>query len=426
MSCGKLIVERLHNCSTKIFFAPQMSVEMSKHRYSGKVIIRSDAVKKDGTAAVCLQVFLNSKKKVLPLGFSVMPEEFNVDSQLVRLKKPRNIPTQVRKKMTETENDYNVTILKKSALMKHIFAKAIMMDVILTREKFVEEFNNEAMQKDFVHFVSVEIENEKKERTAGTIAQYNQFYNHLTKYRKVIMFSELTFETIDGFQKYLKGKRLSTNTIAKHHKQMKKFVLLAIKKGLPIPNPYANFKIKKKRTTPPFLNEEELERLIEKYQAGSLSPRLQSICRAFLFMCFTGLRDSDVRRLTMKNVGTNEIFFTPQKTQDSLQILKVPLSGPAKKLLPYDRNMGEVLFDLPSTQKFNDALNLIGQYCDFPKLTTKMARHTFATMFLTVGGEVTVLQELMGHANIQTTMNYVHVLPKRKHEGIALFNRLMK
>ena len=280
-------MERCHNCSTKIFAAPQISVEMSKHRYSGKVIILSDAVKKDGTAAVCLQVFLNSKKKVLPLGFAVRPEEFNVETQAVRLKKARNLPTQVRKQMTETENDYNITILRKSALMKHIFAKSIMQDAILTREKFVEEFNNEAMQKDFIHFVSVEIENEKLERTAGTIAQYNQFFNHLTNFRKVIMFSELTFETIDGFQKYLKGKKLSTNTIAKHHKQMKKFVLLAIKKGLPIPNPYLNFKIKKKRTTPPFLNEEEFERLIRKYQAGSLSPRLQELCRAFLFMCFT-------------------------------------------------------------------------------------------------------------------------------------------
>ncbi|MCY7352030.1 MAG: tyrosine-type recombinase/integrase [Cytophagaceae bacterium] len=38
-----------------------------------------------------------------------------------------------------------------------------------------------------------------------------------------------------------------------------------------------------------------------------------------------------------------------------------------------------------------------------------MVRHTFATMFLRKNGKVQVLQRLLGHGDIQTTMRYVHL-----------------
>ena len=42
-----------------------------------KVIIRSDAVKRNGKAALALQVFINSKRKVIPLGFDVEIKYFD-------------------------------------------------------------------------------------------------------------------------------------------------------------------------------------------------------------------------------------------------------------------------------------------------------------------------------------------------------------
>ncbi|MCK4782649.1 MAG: tyrosine-type recombinase/integrase [Desulfobacteraceae bacterium] len=39
-------------------------------------------------------------------------------------------------------------------------------------------------------------------------------------------------------------------------------------------------------------------------------------------------------------------------------------------------------------------------------------RHTFATLFLTNGGQLTTLKEIMGHEDIQTTQKYVHFLPE--------------
>jgi hypothetical protein len=46
-------------------------------------------------------------------------------------------------------------------------------------------------------------------------------------------------------------------------------------------------------------------------------------------------------------------------------------------------------------------------------------RHTYGTRHSQAGTELPVLAELMGHANIQTTMIYVHAARKQKIEATA-------
>ena len=39
-------------------------------------------------------------------------------------------------------------------------------------------------------------------------------------------------------------------------------------------------------------------------------------------------------------------------------------------------------------------------------------RHTFATDMIVKGAEIAVVQELMGHASVETTQIYTHVMKK--------------
>jgi site-specific recombinase XerD len=43
------------------------------------------------------------------------------------------------------------------------------------------------------------------------------------------------------------------------------------------------------------------------------------------------------------------------------------------------------------------------------RITFHCARHTFATNFLRFDGRIEVLQKIMGHSKIETTMIYVHM-----------------
>ena len=53
-------------------------------------------------------------------------------------------------------------------------------------------------------------------------------------------------------------------------------------------------------------------------------------------------------------------------------------------------------------------------------VTFHSSRHTFAVMMLSEGVPIFTVQKLMGHANIQSTMQYADIVDKTKDEAIIL------
>jgi integrase len=69
---------------------------------------------------------------------------------------------------------------------------------------------------------------------------------------------------------------------------------------------------------------------------------------------------------------------------------------------------------------FNAALRRAGiEDCRFHDL-----RHTFASHFIMRGGDLKSLQELLGHADIKTTMRYAHLSKAHKEKAVNLLNGL--
>ena len=54
------------------------------------------------------------------------------------------------------------------------------------------------------------------------------------------------------------------------------------------------------------------------------------------------------------------------------------------------------------------------------KLGPHLLRHTFATEYCRAGGNLRVLQEIMGHESIDTTMIYVHLAGRQVAEDHAV------
>lgn len=131
--------------------------------------------------------------------------------------------------------------------------------------------------------------------------------------------------------------------------------------------------------------------------------------RGFLFACYTGLRKSDIEALEWSQISGGRLRLRAEKTE---AISYLPLSAQALELLGQP-GKGRV-FDLPTDTAIQNGLKVWARRAGLEKhLHFHMSRHTFATLVLTYGGDLYVVSQLLGHADISTTTIYAKVINER-------------
>lgn len=134
--------------------------------------------------------------------------------------------------------------------------------------------------------------------------------------------------------------------------------------------------------------------------------RIVKVCLA------TGARWSEAERLTRSQLSPYKLTFTKTK-------------GKKNRTVPIPRWLYEELAPLqgkmfhPCYQEFKKMLALTDiQLAEGQK--THVLRHTFASHFMMNGGNILVLQRILGHTNIRETMRYAHFAPDHLEEAAEL------
>lgn len=113
--------------------------------------------------------------------------------------------------------------------------------------------------------------------------------------------------------------------------------------------------------------------------------------------------------------------MTQQKTQE---ILSLPLSNEALKQLPVRgkaQDTEKVFKGLISLGRTNEILPRWAAKAGIQKhITFHSARHTHATMMITLGADLYTVSKLLGHTNIQTTQIYAKIVDESKEKAIDL------
>ena len=281
----------------------------------------------------------------------------------------------------------------------------------------------------FVSFVNAEIESDLS-LSKKTKAQHRNTMNILKQFTpEDILFSDLKYDFLDKFTNYLIGKDYEQNTIHKHHKNLKKFIGLAIKKELTdIKNPYNNYKVKSEQKTRDVLSIKEVEALA-KLTFNENETKLKQVRDMFLFACYTGLRISDVCALKpeyIKNLEQGiELDFVTIKVKKRAELPLYKLftvkdlpSLPEQIINEYLKLQKPFVFPKLSEQFINRQLkDLAGLVGIKIKLTFHIARETFGT-YMAGKVEPFYLKRLMQHSDIKTTMRYVHLDKKMMNEKL--------
>ena len=75
-----------------------------------------------------------------------------------------------------------------------------------------------------------------------------------------------------------------------------------------------------------------------------------------------------------------------------------------------------------SPDSVNNMLKRVLERAGIPKVRFHDLRHTVATRLAESNIDLVVVKEILGHADIQTTMRYAHAVPKRKQDAISVLN----
>ena len=164
-----------------------------------------------------------------------------------------------------------------------------------------------------------------------------------------------------------------------------------------------------------FLFPEELIQL-EKLTLTGDNSHLQHTLDAFLFCCYTGLRFSDFKNLTEDNIIIIDkkpwIVLHTIKTGTKVELpITLLFEGKAWRILNKYRHHRNEFFHIGSNSNTNKQLNRIGKLAKIDKhFSFHSARHTNATLLIYRGVNITTVQKLLGHQNVQTTQIYSEIM----------------
>ncbi len=238
-----------------------------------------------------------------------------------------------------------------------------------------------------------------------------------------IYFQDVDEDFLTLFQDYLLSV-VSQNTANSYMTTFRQYFNKLVVKGIVQVSPFPTFKIvglaETEITT---LNIEEVRKL-----AACIPKKGNSqIRQAFLFCCFTGLRFSDVKKLTYDEIQDGHLVFRPAKTTQ--KIVRVPLLDDARSVMDkvdiHPKN-NKVFWGLPSSQVVNLYLKFWGLEAGIKKsLHFHAARHTFATIGLTFGIDVYTMQKLLGHSKIEMTQLYAKIVDEKRKAEMLKFPSLL-
>ena len=225
-----------------------------------------------------------------------------------------------------------------------------------------------------------------------------------------------------------RGKRVSNYTLHTYYRVLNGALNAAVRAEIIKSNPFTKISKSEKIRLP---ESKRSYMTIEEVRALIATPmKNESVKGAYLFSCFCGLRISDIIKLQWKDVfvdrGQYRLSVSMQKTKEPIYL---PLSPEALKWMPArgDKAPDDNVFDLPSPAMVNILIKPWAKAAGINKrFTFHTARHTFATMMLTLGADLYTTSKLLGHADVKMTQVYAKIINQKKDDAVNLVNGLFE
>ena len=393
-----------------------------------KVCLYKIRVKKNGKFPVKIRVIWQRKSHFYQTGIDLSEEEFKVYHNSKKLKKQFEDVTYFQKKADQIVKDlgrnfswreFDILYYNRKLTVQPQF-QSQSINVVSKIDDYANKLYNEGFLKSSKSYTT----------TANHLRQY------LKKKDTCLLFSDLTLEFLNSFEKYLlnKKKPLSYSSVGVYMRNIRAIFNQAISmkvissdlypfgKGKFVPP--ATKKAKKS------LSIDDIEKIY--YYKSIVRPETWAR-DMWLFAYFAnGMNVKDIAFLKYENIKGETINYIRSKTKNSTKEnmieIEVPINEDIHRIIKKWGNKSKKpqnfifsildpndLSDLQIFRDINQAVKSINIYMKRIAVnlklqrapTTNFARHSFSTILKRSGVPIEMISEQLGHTSIKTTQIYL-------------------
>jgi len=318
----------------------------------------------------------------------------------------------------------------------------------------------DCLLKDYLDYLEIE-----KNRSIKTRVNYERYLKKFLEFSKISKPEQISQDLTRQYRLWLnrqpvrpfdktqgrqaQGKALKKNTQNYHLIALRNFLKYLAKRDIVVLTADKIELAKQSERQVVFLENNELERLLESPEGASFKVLRDKAILELLFS--TGLRVSELCGLNRDSINFSAKDETSPKGGKSgefavrgkgdkirLVFLSETAKTALKNYLQKRQDVDEALFirNIPANNVSRETSNLrltsrsverlIKYYAAKAGLSKKVTphtlRHSFATDLLLNGADIRSVQELLGHSNITTTQIYTHITDKQLREVHQTFH----
>lgn len=238
--------------------------------------------------------------------------------------------------------------------------------------------------------------------------------------------------TLSAFVTALRDRGDSEGSVKRKLGVVRKLIGLAVDEGWISAVPKAPPVQAPRRGRLRWLTDAELDRVVEilkreRQSTSKLDEWLPDCADLFVWLADTGLRLGEALALRWSDVQASALLVHGSKTDRNR---RVPLTTRASHILEQRRD-GRTLGPWSSLplhhihRAWNIARHEMG-FDDDEEFVPHALRHTFASRLVQAGASIQLVQQLLGHQQIEMTMIYAHLTPGNLESAVALLDARTK
>lgn len=388
-------------------------IKVVKNGVVVSVLLDTRTVNKEGTYPVKIKVYFQRKPKYYPTGICMSTKKEL--EEVLESKSKKNIEIQ------------DIIGKELSRILKNV-------DILLERGTFSFSNLNNMLGKNIGgslnEMISAKIKELENEEKFGSSAFYKGTLSLLKRYMKHdVPIKEVTVEWLNGLEKFIL-KTANQTTVAMNMRNIRAIMNIAKQVGVIRESDYpfgrGKYQIKEGSGKKNALNKKQLKAIAE-YSDGSMTTEFYRDLWLFIYFC-NGLNVADLISLKFSDIQNGEISFIRKKTKDRTRDVKRIYAAITPKMYSIINKWGndpkKSVYIFPFlkpgdsawehekkkknlTKLINKRMKMIGEKLNFGKITTYVARHTYATVLRNEGVPISIISPMLGHSSVTTTEIYL-------------------